>query len=237
MNKASAMMKPAAMRPAPDADSADLAAGTRPTLSSMTSNFAAGAAAAPWKVEPIGPNLTSVNVTKAFLSCLCRSFALPDSKEQGPRMTPGSFVSSVITSLLPSSQSMRLRLSSQTEKVSTMPRSSAWPMDARPPFLGNVYVVSLKTLACVSQNASVTESPPFGMFIAFALSMTLPSWTQTRRISFSTPASVPSEVMNCVTRVTGLEVSTAFVGPWPKKFLLPRRYALKSHPSLSQSLM
>mmetsp|Transcript_65030 Transcript_65030/g.167384 ORF Transcript_65030/g.167384 Transcript_65030/m.167384 type:complete len:224 (-) Transcript_65030:927-1598(-) len=223
MNKASAMMKPAAMRPAPDADSADLAAGTRPTLSSMTSNFAAGAAAAPWKVEPIGPNLTSVNVTKAFLSCLCRSFALPDSKEQGPRMTPGSFVSSVITSLLPSSQSMRLRLSSQTDMVRTMPRSSASPMDFRPPFFGNVYEVSLNVLAATSQYSSVMESPPCGMFVAFALSMTLPSWIHTRRISFRSPASVPSSVMNCVTRVTGLEVSTAFSGPLPKKCLLPFR--------------
>merc|ERR1719394_2198743 len=91
-----------------------------------------------WKVEPISPTLTSVKVTEAVLASVCKAFATPDSNGQGPRETPGNASSLSIWFFTPSSQSIRLRLSSHMDMVSTMPRCKASPMDFKPPFFAKV---------------------------------------------------------------------------------------------------
>mmetsp|Transcript_31644 Transcript_31644/g.94242 ORF Transcript_31644/g.94242 Transcript_31644/m.94242 type:complete len:233 (-) Transcript_31644:914-1612(-) len=188
-------------------------------ISNLAAAWTAGAGPAA-KVLPISPYLMFINLTDASLCCSFSAFGSPDAKAQGPRETPGREALSSGWPFSASSQSILPRASCQIDMLITMPRSRAPPMDFSPPYLLNTPVplsleVSKAPISAV-QTDSVRELPAScPRALAFEFLMILPSCSHIRRISDSSPVSVPSFVMNCVTTVIGLVVSTLKLAPFP----------------------
>mmetsp|Transcript_16675 Transcript_16675/g.45263 ORF Transcript_16675/g.45263 Transcript_16675/m.45263 type:complete len:215 (-) Transcript_16675:862-1506(-) len=187
----------------------------------------------------MSPYLIFQNFTEASLCFFLSSAGSPDSKEQGPAETPGSAILSFRWSFSPSSHSILPRVSCQMDMLKTMPRSSASPTDLSPPYLPKTPLPAppeaSKASSWALHSESVRDLPASSSPRAVALEflMILPSCSQILRISERSPVSVPSFVMNCVTTVIGLLVSTLKSAPFPKNFWSPMRHELKPQPSLS----